>query len=185
MLTSPPPSLPPNIYFLTSSPGGLHSQCDIASVSAKTKPTYHNKADIKYNATQQHSSDPRHQMSPRTNNAEIRLASWYQSLQVTSWNHCSNHCSTHWLSQLLLFKFCIPCLGWPCPGLPDKNEMRGLGAGAGLNHLVILKSIIVHGLYWRLQNEVKWCDYNHYIAPVVWDCHTSESNNRRVFKTEL
>ena len=40
----------PHIYFLTLSPGGLHSQCDIASVSAKTKPTYHNKADIKYNA---------------------------------------------------------------------------------------------------------------------------------------
>ena len=57
-----PPSLPPNIYFLTSSPGGLHSQCDIASVPAKTQATYHNKADIKYNAVQVQ-SDLTQQMS--------------------------------------------------------------------------------------------------------------------------
>ena len=33
---------------------------------------------------------------------------------------------------------------------------------------VILKSITVHGLYWRLQNWLRWCDYSHYISPVVW-----------------
>ena len=58
----------PHIYFLTLSPRGLHSQCDIASVSAKTKPTYHNKADIKYNAETNEISDTRCPLT-RTNTA--------------------------------------------------------------------------------------------------------------------
>ena len=147
---------PTNIYFLTWSPGGFNSQCDIAYVSklAKTKPTYHNKADLEYNA------------GPTSCPPDVtsECLSPTQTKPMIDPSECS-HC------QLLFYKLeatggstqCTPALPSTLPRLEMKvqfNENIDSMCGWSCCYLMLCDYSVI------ISRNIKWNELNH--SPGSW-----------------